>query len=477
MNTPTLFNQFSQGLNWNALLYITYKVLFTLLSFFLYKSLTTTDFSTWANLNSIIFLTLLWIDCGLRKSIPRFCPLISLNSSFHRRFITILILLQASLLMLCIPLLYYLIINMATALHLEPMPSLFIYAALIFIVEGITNIIRLIYHAHFWIKQFNSINITTLLIEMIANFVFIYAAPSSYTLLQGVLFTKIISGSILLLITIIRIPTLNKATSWQSLPLDIHTIVTQFTKHSGIMWFNNTIKSLSERNFMLPLLTYTLGPHQANIFKLANDGALLFYRSVIKTIGTTDTTLLSYAITSQDKAFMPQAFRELFAKVLHLSLAFLGILLFLVVALPSLPSHELILHTFWILTFSYLIEAMLSPFERLLEVHLHYWMLFISYIPYMLGMLLICVSDIPDQLGLIGCVILVQIVRLSGSLLTTFFARYLYRIELPLKPILVAIAIAVPTYTMVYFFIYKTNIGIQMVNRIERLITLPTKKV
>src|SRR5581483_10932205 len=70
----------------------------------LYRSLSVADFSTWANITSIIFLMLLWIDCGFRKSIPRFCPEFSRDKLLHKRFITYLILFYSTLLMISVPL-------------------------------------------------------------------------------------------------------------------------------------------------------------------------------------------------------------------------------------------------------------------------------------------------------------------------------------------------------------------------------------
>ena len=89
-----------------------------------------------------------------------------------------------------------------------------------------------------------------------------------------------------------------------------------FIKHSLIMWANNNLKSLSERNFLVPFFTHIFGPGPANLFKVANDGALLFYRIAIKTIGTTDTSLLAHIETSQQhKKLMPIRAQEPKSKI------------------------------------------------------------------------------------------------------------------------------------------------------------------
>ena len=81
MNTSThpLFRQFSSALAWNALAYTAHKSAFTIRTFLLYRFLSPSDFSTWATTNSALFLLLLWLDLGLRKSIPRYAPFFRSN--------------------------------------------------------------------------------------------------------------------------------------------------------------------------------------------------------------------------------------------------------------------------------------------------------------------------------------------------------------------------------------------------------------
>jgi hypothetical protein len=174
---------------------------------------------------------------------------------------------------------------------------------------------------------------------------------------------------------------------------------------------------------MLPFLTATIGLEAANLFKIANDGALLIYRSIIKTIGTTDTTLLSYAITTHNNP-LPNAFKHLLTTVITLCGLFTGIFVLCIIVATSLGVNTLTVHLFGILTISYLTEAVLSPFERLLEVKFHYWMLFLSYIPYIVGMILIASSI--SSLGLLTCVIIIQLLRISSSLLMTLWAVRTY---------------------------------------------------
>ena len=89
-----LYTQFDQGINWNAFLYVIQKLLTTLLSVILFYKLTPINFSIWANINSVIFLILLWIDFGFRKSIPCYIPEISKSPKSHIAFTKFIILCQ-----------------------------------------------------------------------------------------------------------------------------------------------------------------------------------------------------------------------------------------------------------------------------------------------------------------------------------------------------------------------------------------------
>src|SRR5579872_3032977 len=165
MTTQQLFIKFSHGVNWNAFLYIFYKSSFTLLSIVLFTQLTTIDYATWANLNSMVFLMLLWIDCGLRKSIPRFCPEFARNQSAHRSFLMRIITFQLMLLSIATPFFMIIVSKAASALHLHSSTHLLHLCALIFFLEGIASLLRVLFHAHFWHKQFNLLSAATLLAE------------------------------------------------------------------------------------------------------------------------------------------------------------------------------------------------------------------------------------------------------------------------------------------------------------------------
>lgn len=128
--------------------------------------LTTYDYATWANINALVFLAILWLDLGLRKSIPRFCPEFARNRTTHTYFIRFIITTQCILLMTATPLFIVAAEHSAYALSLDNNLMLFYAATLLFLSEGFIALLRTLYHAHFWNKEFNSLTIIMLIIEM-----------------------------------------------------------------------------------------------------------------------------------------------------------------------------------------------------------------------------------------------------------------------------------------------------------------------
>ena len=128
MNNTTVFSKFSQGVNWNGIFYSTYKTFTTILSFLLFKFLITQDFSIWANINSVIFLLLLWLDFGFRKSIPRYLPEFAKNREAHKRFIQYILYFQFSILLITTPLVMYLGNTFTQAFNLKSILPFFTWA-------------------------------------------------------------------------------------------------------------------------------------------------------------------------------------------------------------------------------------------------------------------------------------------------------------------------------------------------------------
>ncbi|MGB8366727.1 MAG: hypothetical protein WCD44_00045 [Candidatus Babeliales bacterium] len=417
MNTTDLFKKFSQGLNWNALLYSTYKILFTLLSFLLLKKLTTIDFSYWANINSITFLLLLWLDFGFRKSVPRYTPEFINDMQANKKFIRTIILFQLIILFSSIPLFQFLL---KIVIKNPSNSHIIILASFLFLAEGIAALLRLVYHSYFLHKQYNILAISIMIVEMAINMLLIYFIHQSSLLLTAIFINKIITGAIIIisssimLIGIIPYPKIiNKINSRKK--------TREFIKHSAIMWTSNNLKSLSERNFVIPFITYTFGPAIANSFKVANDISLLFYRIVIKTIGTTDTLLLTYVAMLKEKKLLRVAFTKLTTKITRLCLPFLGIIFFLAIKSNIAVDNPFVFHSFLIMVIGYLLETMLLPYERILEVNSNYRELLLSYIPYTIMLICIFSGISMPFLGLLGSILLMHVVRLVSLIIIVYF--------------------------------------------------------
>ena len=426
----TLFASFSTAINWNALLYTTYKITFTAQSFLLYRTLTTIDFATWANLNSITYLLLLWIDFGLRKSIPRYAPEFAQSPTATHAFTRAIILFQFTTLCLAAPFFLYVITRMLTITN----PYTLVVAGCLFVTSGLTALMRLMYHAHFLNKQFNLLATVAMLTQTTIDITIITILNSSTAIVIGVLTTKIISNCIIIAGSIGMHRTLHNNSNPQEQAIDMHSTSRAFIKHSAIMWLNNNLKSISERNFLVPLLTHTIGPAQANMFKIANDAALLFYRIVIKTIDTADTTLLAHIEVGKWQELMADAFKKVTTKIATLCFPLLGVVVLIgMQSLKNGSSNTIVFQAFILMALAYLVETIFIPYERVLEVKRNYGYLAIAYIPYIVVLIiLLLLSDIPS-IGLVYSIGIIHSVRLVSLALMIYFARAQYKIHFPLS--------------------------------------------
>lgn len=453
----TLLRKFNSGINWNACAYGVYKIIATILTISLYRILTTTDFALWANLNSIIYLALLWLDFGFRKSIPRFAPEFARNKLSMTRFIRSVISFQSIVLLIAFPLCMYSIEHLITPLlGNHSLITLFTISSCIFITEGITSTLRLIYHAYFWNKQFNILAMVAECIELCLNIFLLCTVDSSAALLTGILVNTIISGIIINVVGIGMLKWLYADTSYQGKqPLDYAATRTMFIKHSGLMWINNNLKSFSERNFLIPLLTHILGPAQANIFKVANDGALLFHRTIIKTIGTTDTALLSHLEAEPEKQkLIPFAFQKVTTKIAALCIPLFGVLILLYLFTDALFTDSFAFKAFFTLTACYVAEALLSTYERVLEVKRRYWYLTLAYIPYIATIGLLFLGNNIPLIGLLATIFVIQGVRLVSSLLMAAFATRLYPLSFPYQYVIRTILYWLPFFLVAFIGVY-----------------------
>lgn len=452
-NKQQLYSQFDSGVNWNALLYIVQKVLTTILTFVLFKKLTSIglekDFSIWTNINCIIFLILLWVDFGFRKSIPRYVPEFSKNYKYHIWFTKFIIKFQLIALILASLFFIFKLKSIFSVFSLNLQFQIILLASAIFFLEAPIALFRLIYHAHFWNKEFNLLYSIVITIETGVSLFFIFFITGQ-NIISTIMIIKVLSGIVINVVaTVLLFKLYSQKKYLVHQEIDYYSLRTDFVKHSGIMWGNTVLKSLTERNFVIPLLTMSLGSHFSNIFKIANDAALLFQRIILKTIGTTDTALLSYLQLDRDQNLISEGFKKIVSTIFRISMLILIVILFLFpfrnYFFESFSNESLILKAFIILITCYLLEAILSTYERVLEVKRRYWILLLAYSPFLIFLYLslnvflnyrLCSSfeflneKFLSSIGLLGFIILLSSVRLLSSLIITLYARKKYNLRL-----------------------------------------------
>jgi hypothetical protein len=430
MTLKQLLATFSWATNWNAFAYIIYKCTSTCITFFLYATLDQATFSLFCNFNSIIFLLLLWLDLGFSKSIATFVPLYQSNATAFKSFIHQLLRYKTIALLAAIPLYMFAMHAYTAPLALEHHHLFFYVGLALFLAEGINSVIRLVYHAHFLQKEYNLMYAAALMLELIVS-LSMFAAANAYIVLLGIFCAKVIANVALMLVSGSRLPTIYTR-GHADTPAhhgDYAAIHRRFMKHSAIMWFNNGCKSLTERNFLVPWFTYAFGPGVANLFKIANEGALLFYRIVIKTIGTTDTAVFAHIVTMDGtKSTWQIAYKKVTAKIAALCIPLLGIIWLMshydVIAV--IKGDQYVFHIFFIICVALLTEVVCSPAERVLEVKADYARLFIAYAPYLCMLIILFATPIMTSIGLLSSIFIIHVVRLVSVMLMVILARIYY---------------------------------------------------
>lgn len=410
MNKNTLFSYFNTALGWNAAFYGFYKLTSAGLTIFLFKYLSSSWFSCWATGNSLIFLFVLWIDCGFKKSIPRFCPLY-LGINYHRQFITKVIMLRCATLFISFPLVWF-GMKYGWGGHPEMVP----WVMFLFFSQGMATIFELLYHAHFWQREYAIMHTGSLLFEILCNIILLSSTSNHMSIVQGLFINKALGALVLTVLSSFFLPKLYRSTTLvcTQTEQEKELLKRSFIKYSLFMWWSTTIKSLSERNFLVPFFTMTLGQPIANTFKVANDAALIFQRTVLRTIGIADMSLLSYAMLN-DTSELVQAFNHLMRTLILLIFPLATVTILLTKKFHTLETTELVF-LFGTIIGGYMLEMLLSPYERLLEVQFKFRSLFKAYLPYVLGYTLLLIAISFQELGLVPYMILTQIVRLISSL-------------------------------------------------------------
>src|SRR3989304_6763703 len=172
---------FNTGIFWNAILYTFEKGSYWLISIILFSKLSSHDFSIWANVNSIVYLVLLWADFGFRKSLPRYLPFFLSSSNDLKKFLLFLLKSQLFVFSLVTFISWCYIPSIIKFINISLGSEIIIFAFLLFLLEGIITFAKLIFHAYFWNKKFNLMTTYIVCIEFLFNFMLINFLPPDIT--------------------------------------------------------------------------------------------------------------------------------------------------------------------------------------------------------------------------------------------------------------------------------------------------------
>jgi hypothetical protein len=236
--------------------------------------------------------------------------------------------------------------------------------------------------------------------------------------------------------------------------VDEKQLIKDFAIHSGAMWGLLSINSITERNFLVPIFSAMLGHGAAGIFKIANDGALLFQRFVIKTIGTTGTSLITHlddnekrvasrsaqAKAQHENIDTPNAKAQAGVRdgVWHLTkrIAILIIPLIVIIGIVTMLNswtpftvfkNADISRTFLLLTFLYLFQILFLAYDNALEVRRHYKELFTSCIPYIaIGFFYLFSLYTYISVTLISALLIIHALRIASLFIRIYYATNLF---------------------------------------------------
>ena len=160
------------------------------------------------------------------------------------------------------------------------------------------------------------------------------------------------------------------------------------------------------------------------------------------------------AALPQKKELMPIAFKKLTTQIAGLCIPVLGILLLLLIESTLFPVSQFAFQIFFIMAIGYIIELMLSPYERILEVNQRYLLLIYAYTPYIIMLIIGFYSNHITYIGLVGSVMIIHSVRLVSSGLMVYFSRARYHLLFPLRFVLFYSGVCLMLVGLISFILY-----------------------
>jgi len=372
----TIYNTFHTAINWNALLYITMNISYTVISTVFFYRLNSELYNTWANITSFIYIILLWCDCGFRKAIPLYLPRMESDPKSLQRFFRFIIFSQLIICSLGMAGLGFILFR------LTHVTIFVVYGLLIFLLEAPLVLLQSLYHGNFLNREYNSRIISLLMVELFCMSLLFFLLPSAI-LLHAYFMLRIIFLATSNWVTGSKIAKHCNTHIAQSNTDGNDNKLALFVRHSLTMWSTTTLRSLSERNVLVPLLSFTVGLQVANIYKLGNDWALFIQRAIIKSIGTTDISLVAHINHYCNYHDINKIFEKIMSKVLILVIPS-AFIVFLSLLYHFYNGFSLIFIVFLVLVCSYLFEILCAPYQRILEAQQHYIFLFTVHILYII---------------------------------------------------------------------------------------------
>jgi hypothetical protein len=166
------------------------------------------------------------------------------------------------------------------------------------------------------------------------------------------------------------------------------------------------------------------------MFKIANDAALIFQRTVLRTLGSADMSLLSYALLTNGQQQLFQTFAYLMRTIIMLTFPLATITIVVTYTFHTLATTDLVM-IFGVIMTGYMFEMLLSPYERLLEVNFKLKQLALSYSPYCIGYAALVVALLHGKISLLVCIALTQTVRIISSLCMFWYGKNIYQQSFP----------------------------------------------
>lgn len=460
-----ILNSFHKALAYNSVSVLAYKILFITLSYLLFMHFSAEDYLQWGNTMALVYLTVLWADLGLKKSIAQFAPyLFEGHAHFLRRFIPlyILILLAAGLLLITI---------VPLALTTK------ILVLLLVITEGSVSLLRSLFHAKFENKFFNIAYIIFFAVE-VAIIILMLTGHVSFTNIRSLVLSLTDSLLVLricnsLLVISFTAPKLLRLLKQQNKQIQTNNFpLKEFITHCSVLSITTVARSITERNMLLPIIITLFGPILAAPCKLAQDVAIVFQRFLFKTLATNDTAFLSILAKqnkaeSNEKTYSHDGFYHVAYRVIKLCIPIL-----LVISIASLLIYRFqdlqttlftqdaytrsqAFYYFLIFIIFFMLESLLVPYERFLEVNQAYKSLLFSYTPYTLAFGIIYYMGNTTNLGIF--LIATQSIRLAVGIFHAGITHYLYRVKFPFKILAIGlvccIVINIVFYIMLFYII------------------------